>query len=454
MRQRKAAAIFPLSELQYYWELFCSTLRSFLIHPDMMRRLDCWIGIPLCWALTLLRRSRARLSAFFSVPAVQPAAPRRVLFVLLSECGSMVLADPALRSLAGDAKVEPFLLTFEHNRPALAITGTLPDNRIFSLRADSLFTLFTDFWRWLRWLRQCEIDSIVDLELFACLTAVLCACSGLRRRVGFHAAAGGVGRYRGDLYTHKVAYDPQQHISLNYFALADAVLERKPAPDPVLPLPAQRVLQMAEVDAVQSLFSNVLPDSGESPARMVLINPNASELLPQRRWPVPHFLELIRLLLQRHANLNVLLIGGPSDLATTAAIAASVANPRCVDIAGRLGLPELPALFAAATVMVSNDSGPAHFAAVSDLPVVVLFGPETPTLYRPLGQATVLSAGLPCSPCVNVGNQRRSSCRDNRCMRSIAVDTVLAAVEAILAGPVHRRVMRPPVGCGQDWSCA
>ncbi len=88
--------------------------------------------------------------------------------------------------------------------------------------------------------------------------------------------------------------------------------------------------------------------------------------------------------------------------------------------------------------MVSNDSGPAHFAAVTDLPVIVLFGPETPQLFRPLGNATVITAGLACSPCVNVGNQRRSMCTDNQCMKRIPVSQVFAAVRVALESPEAR----------------
>lgn len=373
--------------------------------------------------MTQVRRLRA--------PPPPPRAPRRVLCVLLSECGSMVLADPALRCLTEDAGAEVYFLTFAHNRPALGITDTVTADRIFCLRTDSLLTLLADVLRWRCWLRARAIDSIVDFELFACLSAVLCAASGVRRRVGFHAAAGGVGRYRGDLYTHRVAYDPARHIAHNYLALADALAGRQPVRGAGLPQLARRCLRDAETEAVQALLSTVV--AGYAGGPLLLVNPNASEFLPQRRWPVPHFLSLISLLLERHADLTVLLVGGASDVATTAAIAAAIADPRCADSAGRLALPELPALFAAATVMVSNDSGPAHFAAVSDLPVVVLFGPETPALYRPLGRATVLSASLACSPCVNVGNQRQTGCQDNICMSRIAVETVLQAVETILA---------------------
>lgn len=401
-----------------------------MIHPDVMRRLDRWIGIPLCWGLTLLRRIRAPLCAG---RRPQAQGPRRVLFVLLSESGSMVLADPAVRTLVKDAGCEAFFLTFDYNRAALSITGTVPNERIFSLRGTHFFTLLFDFWRWRRQVRERGIDTLIDLELFACLSAALCAVSGVRRRVGFHASGNGAGRYRGDLYTHKAAYDPARHISHNYLALVDALLDRQPLSRVTLPTVPRRIAHAAESAAVRALLAATLPQRRGQARPLLLVNPNASEFLPQRRWPVPHFVALICRLLERHGGLSVLLIGAASDATTTAAITASVGDMRCVDIAGRLALAELPALFAAADVLVSNDSGPAHFAAVSDLPVVVLFGPETPTLYRPLGRATVLSAGLPCSPCVNVGNQRRTRCRDNRCMREIPVDAVLAAVEAILA---------------------
>ncbi|OGS92261.1 MAG: hypothetical protein A2Z95_01255 [Gallionellales bacterium GWA2_60_18] len=393
-----------------------------------MRRLDRWLGIPLCWCMTLLRRVRAMTPA----RDAQPDAPRRVLFVLLSESGSMVLADPAVRALSGAVGAEAFFLTFEHNRPALALTGTVPGERIFSLHADRPLALLPDIWRWRRWVRDNGIDTVVDLELFACLSAALCAVSGVRRRAGFHAS-GGIGRYRGDLYTHRVAYDPARHISHNYLALTDALLGRAVVRHE-LPEPPRRTPRAPETAAVQTLLRAALPQR-RGYGTLLLLNPNASELLPQRRWPVPHFVALACRLLERHADLDILLIGSASDAATTAQIAAAVADPRCADIAGHLALDQLPALFAQADTLVSNDSGPAHFAAVSDLPVVVLFGPETPVLYRPLGRATVLSAGLPCSPCVNVGNQRQTRCRDNRCMREIPVEAVLAALEDVLAQP-------------------
>ena len=100
-------------------------------------------------------------------------------------------------------------------------------------------------------------------------------------------------------------------------------------------------------------------------------------------------------------------------------------------------LIDLLALYALTVVMVTNDSGPAHFAAASGLPTIVLFGPETPNLYRPLGNSIPIYAGLACSPCVSASNHRKSACDDNVCMRAISVEQVFAAVTDVLAAPTR-----------------
>ena len=86
-----------------------------------------------------------------------------------------------------------------------------------------------------------------------------------------------------------------------------------------------------------------------------------------------------------------------------------------------------------ASAIVTNDSGPAHFAAATLLPTIVLFGPETPKLYQPLGSSQAIYAGLACSPCVGAHNHRKTACTDNVCMRAISVEQVYRTLESTLA---------------------
>ena len=74
--------------------------------------------------------------------------------------------------------------------------------------------------------------------------------------------------------------------------------------------------------------------------------------------------------------------------------------------AGRTTIRQLLTLYGLAEVMVTNDSGPAHFAALSTIDVVTLFGPETPKLFSALTPRNhTLWAGLACSPCINAFNE-------------------------------------------------
>src|SRR5262249_29790448 len=115
------------------------------------------------------------------------------------------------------------------------------------------------------------------------------------------------------------------------------------------------------------------------------------------------------------------------------AIAERVKSDRLVDLTGKTSLAELIDLYNVADLLVTNDSGPAHFAALTDIHVVGFFGPETPRLYAPLtDRCTVMYSDFACSPCVSAFNQRRSVCTNNRCLTHLSVDAVSDVVNGIL----------------------
>ena len=348
----------------------------------------------------------------------------------------MVLADPALQRLRREYGVEPLFATFAANAATMELVGTVPRECRFAFHIERPWKLPSEAWRFARWARRMDVNAVVDMELLSNMTALLAVLSGASRRAGFYPFPGERGA-RGALYTVRVPYNPHLHMAKNFLRLSEAVISGAPhsrvISDRELVL-HRRVPGRAAVVAVDRLLVQRLPSeenrSGETP--LILINPNGSRLLPQRRWPEGHFVELVEQLLERHPSLGAVLIGSAEDRPTTAAITRRVGARRCVNLAGEVALEWLPALFERACLMVSNDSGPAHFAALTGLPVVVLFGPETPLLYRPLGNVRVLSAGLACSPCVTAAGRRATRCRDNQCMQQIAVDQVAEEVESIL----------------------
>jgi ADP-heptose:LPS heptosyltransferase len=186
----------------------------------------------------------------------------------------------------------------------------------------------------------------------------------------------------------------------------------------------------SEVAEVNALLQRENPRIGSAP--LILLNPNASDLLPLRRWPSLRYVELAQRLLERYPDLFIGFTGSPAEAAPNSRLADQVVSNRVLVLAGKTTLRQLLVLYTRSDVLVTNDSGPAHFALMTPIRVVTLFGPETPALFGARSpNATALWAGIACSPCVNAYNNRQSVCRNNLCMQAITVDDVFTEVTRI-----------------------
>jgi len=400
---------------------------------DTMRRIDRQVGVPLCALGSVLLR------LWWWIWPNSPRPVSSILFIELSEMGSTVLASPAMRKARKRLGAELFFVSFLRNGESLDLLGTVPHANVFTLRDDSLWHLALDTLSFLVWTRRKNIDTVIDLELFSRFTALLTGFSGADRRIGFHRFHD-EGLYRGSMLTHRVPYNSHIHIAKNFIVLVDALLTTEPmqAYSKTLIGDEQIVIEpirasAAARDAIAERIRTRVPKFNPNTQRIVLINPNASEMLPHRRWMPERYAELIHRILKNYNDVLVVITGASDERKEAATLASHNDLARCLSFAGETTLTELPPLYSLASVMVTNDSGPAHFAAAAGLPTIVLFGPETPNLYRPLGNARSIYAGLACSPCVSAHNHRKTTCTDNVCMRAITVDQVFDAVVEVLS---------------------
>ncbi|PYJ40386.1 MAG: hypothetical protein DME86_12325 [Verrucomicrobia bacterium] len=124
--------------------------------------------------------------------------------------------------------------------------------------------------------------------------------------------------------------------------------------------------------------------------------------------------------------------GAPAEATANNRLAAEVNSNRVIPLAGKTTLRQVLVLYTRSEILVTNDSGPAHFASMTPIHVVTLFGPETPELFGARSPNTeFLYAGITCSPCVNAYNNRQSVCRNNICMQAITVDDVFEKITRI-----------------------
>jgi ADP-heptose:LPS heptosyltransferase len=400
-----------------------------MIKTSTMRQLDRWLGVPVCLALTAVRRL---LDCFDHTASREPL--RRILFVKLVEQGSSVLACSAIRravEMVGRENV--YFLVFEENRFILDAMGLIPLENVIAIRTDGLIRVAVEALQVTRRIQTLGINTAIDLEFFARSSAALVFLSRARYRVGFHAF-GGEGPYRGDLFTHRLRFNPYLHTAQTFSMLVEALTvpgERLPTFDlePVLAedVPPPFCASPSEVEQARALLQEVSRNAGCQP--LILLNPNCSDLLPLRRWPTERYVKLARRLIDSYPEVRIGMTGGPTEGPAIAGLVGQVGSDRCFNLAGRTTLRQLLVIYGLAEVLVTNDSGPAHFAALTPIDVVTLFGPENPRLFAARTVRNhVFWAGIACSPCVSALNGRTSPCEDNVCMQRIDVDRVFEEV--------------------------
>ena len=398
---------------------------------DTMRTIDHRVGVPLCALFSPIVALLDWMTLLIKGPA---GAPRRLLFIELSEMGSAIIVDPAMRD-AQARGAEIFFLIFKSNRASLTLLNTVPAENIFTIDASSVLTLIRDTIKFLFQARARNIDTVIDLELFSRFTALLTGLCGARKRVGYHIFHG-EGLWRGTMLTHKVHYNPHLHIAKNYLSLIHAAFAttiEQPYSKIHISDSAIRIAQ-ATIDPTvkQTVLGRIeaLASQAQLPFQhrvqpLFLVNPNASELLVQRRWAPESFSKLIVALVQQWPDCLILITGSPAEHTYVDNVRLGANVPNALNFAGQVSFPELPALYTLADVMLTNDSGPGHFSSVTGLHTVVLFGPETPALHGSLGKSIPITAQLACSPCVSAANHRKTPCSDNACMRAITVEQVM-----------------------------
>ena len=385
---------------------------------ETQRTIDRMAGTWICRVLSLLPVK----------DPPKPFRPSRILVILLSEMGSLVLARPMFQSLQHKyPSCSVYALCFEKNREFLEILEVVPAPNILTVRADSLPLLLVDTLRTFRRIRREKIDTALDCEMFSRISSIYSFLSGAQVRVGFHPYTQ-EGLYRGTYINRPVLYNPHHHVSHQFINLVEAIESestpnvKRPIPHHEWAIPRIRI----EEDKRKEFLKRFQRDYSQViPGKLVLIYPSGG-LLPIRAWPLRNYCRVAEDLLKR--GYAVAIIGMKSDRELAKEIQFHCRSENCIDLTGYTGsVLELMVLLDFASLLISNDGGPGHFACMTESPSIILYGPESPALYGTLDRRSIkLHVPLSCSPCLTAYNHRHSPCDgDNRCLKAITPETVL-----------------------------
>jgi heptosyltransferase-2 len=199
----------------------------------------------------------------------------------------------------------------------------------------------------------------------------------------------------------------------------------------IAPEDCQRALNLPCTDESRDSVARLLDSLSITPDRL-LIGISPGSVWPTKRWSISGFAGLIRLLKEQYPC-EVLLFGGPEDVAVAAAI-QELCGHAAIDLAGKVDLRRLPAALSACRILVTNDSAPMHIAVACNVPTVAIFCATTPALgfYPYTANAIVVEKDLHCRPCGSHGGRRCPLGTEN-CIRLISPEQVFSAVQELLS---------------------
>jgi len=152
-----------------------------------------------------------------------------------------------------------------------------------------------------------------------------------------------------------------------------------------------------------------------------------AEYGPAKRWLPERFAEAATKI-STQSSAQWILLGTKNDAAIGEQIAAAIGD-HCVNRIGQTTLDQLIDELRRCSLLLTNDTGTMHLAALLGVPVVAVFGSTEPRLTGPLGNGhIILRHHVECSPCF-----LRECPIDFRCMKAISADEVADAVLSMLA---------------------
>jgi lipopolysaccharide heptosyltransferase II len=273
----------------------------------------------------------------------------------------------------------------------------------------SEFRIWLNLWRSIQWARRENFDLVIDLQCLA-RSAIFGWLANGKLTIGLDESREGARAFY-DLIVPRASY--HTHAVDWYLSVL-----------PLIKVPVHWNFEWIpkRSDVAAQILQKWPQINGR---RWIVLQPGARWL--NKRWPVEHFADLSRRLAAKNGDLNFAILGGAEDESLGRVIANAVPG-QCLDLTGKLSLPEMVEWIRLSELMVTNDTGPMHVAAALRKRVVALFGPTEPARTGPYGQIeNTLQLDLPCVPCM------RSRCTYFKPLECLRALSPAAAFDAVLS---------------------
>ncbi len=353
--------------------------------------IDKITGVPLCYLVKII-----------DIILSKNKDVKKILLIKLWAVGDSVVTLPLLNSLREkfpEAQID--ILVRKRNRDIFKHNKDINNINLFEVeRYLKLFFLFRKY------------DLVFDTEPYLNISALLSFWMG-KTKIGFS------NQHRSILYDVQVVHDKKQHMVQNYLDMIRA-LGFSVNHDKLIPIVSSK-----KDEENVSLFLKKIN------RKIVGFCVGTAESASRTRiWEDNKWAELADAISRE--NFQVLFVGAKNEKNKIDEI-RSITKSSTINCAGEFSLLETCELIKNMELFISIDTGPMHIAAAQGVRTIGLFGPNTPTLWKPYGKHNIaIYKSLSCSPCIINDKGKMPDClrKTDRyaCMKEISVEEVLKAV--------------------------
>lgn len=348
---------------------------------------------------------------------VSNSKPEKILIHLPNWVGDVVMATPALRSIR-DGNPGAAISVLIRPQVRQIIEGLPFFDEIIEYDSTSRHRGVMQKYRLARSLRKKDFSlAIIFPNSFS--SAILSLMAGIPRRIGYRTDG------RRLLLTKSL---PQP--TVNGHVVPIPMVERYLALCEELAYPiASRKTKLVSTNGtrrqVAALYDKL---QVERDKRLVTVIPGAS-FGSSKCWPAEYFARVGDALIDRH-NVEVMIVPGPGEEEIARHIESLMIHKPHNCVATIVPLEELKGIIEDSALVITNDTGPRHYAVAFDVPVVVIMGPTDPryTNYG-LEKTRLMRVDMDCSPC-----HLKECPGDHECMKAVTAEQVIEACEELL-GP-------------------
>ena len=303
-----------------------------------------------------------------------------------------------------------YFFTFSINRELCSI---LEIPNVFYIDSTSFLKAFVDVIRANSYIRKINPNYVIDYERSSNSIGVFTNLVTSFSRIG-------------TISFYKSTHDQKSNLDVRYTIVNRSIYDLLMLSMPYLPKAKNKLSYGTIVD-------------GNVTCGKILININASDYLPYRKYPLKGFAEIITGLLKQNPDCTIHLIGSRAEKEYVQSLISEYfpIAENVINCCGIWSLNRLMEEFDKTQLLITNDSGPMHLAVMRKVKTITIWGPTVPSSFGYINHPHVinLQSNRTCSPCFTYPKSRAAiACNGSiSCMKDINPSQVVDAAMKLLA---------------------